>query len=306
MLTAEKLASIDNDIDTFLQCEHWVHMAMELRTDLLHYMSQPPMIDPGDPNNLPASLVKWVSWGESVADGLKKADAKIAELEKRIADHVCAGPAVTNLVQPQAQTEFEAELRSELQEARQSLQSHRTTVKLQAENNAKLKSEAERDRRELQATLDQKQALVERIGAARACLVLIEISTDEGSVVEHGLPEAIAKVRGIVADGMKETSALKTETGENLLVVLSKVRGDCERAQAESARLLAENEQLRAVQAGRNEEAAPDAARLLERLEAKLLHLQTQCEHMAHPEVRDEVDACLGLIEKYHERTVPE
>lgn len=128
MLTAEKLAIIDNDIETFRQCEHWVHMAMELRTDLFHYMSQPPVIDAGDPNNLPANLVKWVSWGETITDGLKKADAKIAELEARIASHVCAGPTTINLTENAAVQEFTAELRRELAEERNHVRQHKATI----------------------------------------------------------------------------------------------------------------------------------------------------------------------------------
>lgn len=134
MLTAEKLASIDNDIETFRQCEHWAHMAMELRTDLFCYMSQPPMIDAGDPNNLPANLVKWVSWGETIADGLKKADAKIAELEARIASHVCAGPTTINLTENAAVQEYTAELRRELAEERNHVRQHKATIEAQGQS----------------------------------------------------------------------------------------------------------------------------------------------------------------------------
>lgn len=55
-----------------------------------------------------------------------------------------------------------------------------------------------------------------------------------------------------------------------------------------------------------SEAARTAAENLLARLEVKIEHLGTMCAHLAHPEVRDEVDACLGLIGKHNERTVTE
>lgn len=59
-------------------------------------------------------------------------DAKIAELEKRIAEHTCQGPTTMNFVGSPAQTEFEAELRRELTESRNVELLHKGTITTQS------------------------------------------------------------------------------------------------------------------------------------------------------------------------------
>lgn len=55
-------------------------------------------------------------------------DAKIAELESRIASHVCAGPTTINLTENAAVQEFTAELRRELAEERNHVRQHKATI----------------------------------------------------------------------------------------------------------------------------------------------------------------------------------
>lgn len=257
MLTAEKLASIDNDIETFRQCEHWVHMAMELRTNLFHYMSQPPVIDAGDPNNLPANLVKCVSWGESVADGLKKADAKIAELEARIASHVCAGPTTINLTENAAVQEFTAELRRELAEERNHVRQHKATIEAQGRSIESLLEQirqAQQDAAKGLAPWDKyrRRAVIQAVGDVRNALYAwLDIANESPG-------KAVSIPSGRIRDVIQSlTFRPPTDDGLDLLSTLAELRH--------------ENETLRAAAARRDEESggpAPDVVRLQQDLQA--------------------------------------
>lgn len=198
------------------------------------------------------------SVNESLAAELKSERSRAAQLELEVDalqtdrnEHVCHGPVVGNIVQSPAQRDRENELRRDLQEAHQMLQSHGATIKRLAETNEKLKAEAARDRRELVAALDGRQAAIERLDVARAALK--EIAEVTPASCRTGFTNKIEK---IVDSAMQSSEPLKTEAGDNLLTVLSKVRSDCERAKADAARLQAELETIRAADAQRAQESA--------------------------------------------------
>jgi hypothetical protein len=195
-------------------------------------------------------------------------DAEIAELEKRIASHVCAGPTTINLTENAAVQEYTAELRRELAEERNHVRQHKATIDghaatieklrrelFECESTARVQDEvviALQDRiRQAQQdagknlapwTKERRQAVIQAVRDVRNALYAWLDLASESPEKAVSIPSG--RIRDLI---QSLTFRPLTDDGLDLLSTLSELRQ--------------ENEVLRAAAARRDEESgglAPD------------------------------------------------